>query len=57
MHAERRAAAERLGDTQATARATAHRRNIEAARAAAEQCLAEADRSWGLAAVAKERHR
>jgi hypothetical protein len=44
MHAERSAAAERLGGAQATAHANAHRRNIEAARAAmvvAEQRLAE----------------
>jgi hypothetical protein len=60
MHAERRVAAERLGDTQATAHATAHLRNLEAARAAmavAEQRLAEANRSWGLASVAEARHR
>jgi hypothetical protein len=50
MHIERRAAAERLADAQATARSTAHRRNLEAARAAmvaAEQCLAEADQAGG----------
>jgi hypothetical protein len=50
MHVERRAAAERLGDAQATARANAHRRNIEATKAAlatAEQRLAKADMSGG----------
>jgi hypothetical protein len=60
MHAERRVAAERLGDTQATAHATTHLRNLEAARAAmavAEQRLTEANRSWGLASVAEARHR
>jgi hypothetical protein len=57
MHAERRAAAEMLGDAQATPRATAHLRNIEAARVAVEQRLAEADKSWGLVSVAEERHR
>jgi hypothetical protein len=35
MVAERRAAAERVAEAQATARATAHRRNIEVARSAA----------------------
>jgi hypothetical protein len=50
MHVERRAAVERLGDAQATARANAHRRNIEATKAAlatTEQRLAEADMSGG----------
>jgi hypothetical protein len=60
MHAERRAAAARQADTQATAHADAHRRNLKAARtvmAVAEQSLAEADQSGGLASVAEARHR
>jgi hypothetical protein len=52
MLAERRAvAAARLADTQAVARAEAHRRNLEAMRAEVEQRLAEADRTGGLASV------
>jgi hypothetical protein len=49
MHAWRTVAAKRLGDAQATAHATAHRRNIEAARAAmaaAKEQLTKVDRSW-----------
>jgi hypothetical protein len=60
MAAERRAAAARLADEHATARANAHRRNIEATRAAmvvAEQRLAQADRAEGLATVAAKRQR
>jgi hypothetical protein len=57
---ERRvAAAERLADAQAIARATAHRHNLKAAKAAmtaVEQRLAEAERSGGLASVAEARH-
>jgi hypothetical protein len=59
MHAERMAAAERLGDARATARANTHHHNIEAAKAvmeAGEQRLAEVDRSEGLASVVEERH-
>jgi hypothetical protein len=43
-----------LADTQATAHATAHRRNLEAARTtmlAAEQRFAKVDRSGGLVPV------
>jgi hypothetical protein len=50
----------RLADAQATARADAHRRNIEAARAAmaeAEQRLTQANRVGGLATVAAKRQR
>jgi hypothetical protein len=56
MHAERRAAAAIQADMQATAHTDAHRRNLEAARTAmvvAEQSLAEADQSGGLASVAE----
>jgi hypothetical protein len=56
MVAERRAAAARLADAQAAA----HRRNIEAARAAMaddEQRLAQADRTGRLATVTAERQR
>jgi hypothetical protein len=58
MAAERRAAAARLAEDHATARADAHRRNIKAARAAmakAEQRLFRADVVGGLAKVAAER--
>jgi hypothetical protein len=60
MAAEWRTAAARMADEHAAARADAHRRNIEAARAAmalAEQCLAQADLAGGLAAMAAERQR
>jgi hypothetical protein len=60
MVAERREAAARLADTQAAAHADAHSRNIEAARAGmaeTEQCLAQADRTEGLATLAAERQR
>jgi hypothetical protein len=60
MVAERRAAATRLADAQAAARANTHRRNIEAASAGmaeAEQCLAQADQTEGLATLAAERQR
>jgi hypothetical protein len=58
MAAERRAATERVAEAQATAHATAHCRNIEAARvaASAEQRLAEEDQG-GLAAVADAHNR
>jgi hypothetical protein len=60
MAAERRAAAARLAEEHAAARAEAHRRNIKAARAAmaaAEQRLTQADVARGLATVAAERQR
>jgi hypothetical protein len=58
MAAERRAAAARLAEDHAAARADAHCRNIEAARAAmaeAERRLFRADVAGGLAKVAAER--
>jgi hypothetical protein len=60
MAAERRAAAARLAEDHTTARTDAHRRNIEAARAAmakAERRLFWADVAIGLAKVAAERQR
>jgi hypothetical protein len=60
MAAERRAAAARLAEDHAAARVDAHRRNIEAARAAvakAEQRLFRADVTGGRATVAAERQR
>jgi hypothetical protein len=60
MAAERRAAATRLAEDHAAAHADAHRRNIEAARAAmaeAEQRLFRADVTGGLATVSAERQR
>jgi hypothetical protein len=60
MAAERRAAATRLAEDHAAARADAHRRNIEAVRAAmaeAEQRLFWADVAGGLAKMAAERQR
>jgi hypothetical protein len=61
MAAERRAAAARLAEDHTAARADAHRRNIEAARAAmaeAERCLFWVDVAVGLAKVAaKRQHR
>jgi hypothetical protein len=57
MAAERRAAAARLAEDHAAARADTHRRNIEAARAAmaeAEQRPIRADVAGGLAMVAAE---
>jgi hypothetical protein len=60
MAAERRAAAARLAEEHVAARADAHRRNIEAGRAAmvaAEQHLAQADVAGGLPTVAAERQR
>jgi hypothetical protein len=57
MAAESRAAAARLAEDHAAARADAHRRNIEAARAAmaeAEQRLFRANVAGGLATVAAE---
>jgi hypothetical protein len=60
MAAERRAAAARLAEDHAAARADAHRRNIEATRAAmveAEQRLFRADMAGGLATVAAKRQR
>lgn len=60
MAAERRAAAARLAEDHTAARADAHRRNIEAARAAmaeAERRLFRADVAVGLAKVAAERQR
>jgi hypothetical protein len=60
MATERRVAAARLAEDHAAARADAHRRNIEAARAAmaeAEQHLFRADVTGGLATVAAERQR
>jgi hypothetical protein len=60
MAAERRAAAARLAEEHTAARADAHRRNIEAARAAmveAERRLFRADVAVGLAKVAAERQR
>jgi hypothetical protein len=58
MATERRAAAARLAEEHAAARADAHRHNIEVARAAmaaAEQRLFQADMTGGLATVAAER--
>jgi hypothetical protein len=58
MAAERRAAAARLAEDHTAARADAHRRNIEAARAAmaeAERCLLRVDMAVRLAKVAAER--
>jgi hypothetical protein len=60
MAAKRRAAAARLAEDHTAARADAHRRNIEAARAAmaeAETRLFRADVAVGLAKVAAERQR
>jgi hypothetical protein len=60
MAAERRAAAARLAEDHAAARADAHRRNIEAARAVmaeAERGLFRADVAGGLAKVAAEHQR
>jgi hypothetical protein len=60
MAAERRAAAARLAEDHAATRVDAHRRNIEAARAAmaeAEQRLFQADMTGGLAPVAAEHQR
>jgi hypothetical protein len=60
MAAQRRAAAARLAEDHTAARADAHRRNIEAARAAmaeAERRLFRADVAVGLAKVAAERQR
>jgi hypothetical protein len=60
MAAERRAAAARLAEEHAAARADTHCRNIEAARAAvvaAEQHLAQADMAGGLATAAVEHQR
>jgi hypothetical protein len=60
MAAERRAASARLVEEHAVARADAHRRNTEVARAAmatAEQRIFRADVTEGLATVAAERHR
>jgi hypothetical protein len=60
MAAERRAAAARLAEDHTAARADAHCRNIEAARAAmaeAERRLFWADMAIGLAKVAAERQR
>jgi hypothetical protein len=60
MVVERRAAAARLAEDHAAARADTHRRNIEVARAAmveAEQRLFRADVAGGLAKVAEERQR
>jgi hypothetical protein len=51
MHDERMEAAARLAEDHAAARASAHRRNLEAAKAAAEQCLTEADRGWRRLAI------
>jgi hypothetical protein len=60
MATERRAAAARLAEDHAAARADAHCRNIEAARAAiaeARRCLFRAGVARGLAKVAAERQR
>jgi hypothetical protein len=60
MAAERRATAARLAKDHAAVRADAHRRNIEAARAATaevEQHLFRADVTGRLATVAAERQR
>jgi hypothetical protein len=60
MAAERRKAAAWLAEDHAAARADAHRRNIEAARAAmaeAERGLFRVDVAGGLAKVAAERQR
>jgi hypothetical protein len=58
MATERRVAAARLAEDHAAAHTDAHRRNIEATRAAmaeAEQRLFRADVTVGLATVAAER--
>jgi hypothetical protein len=60
MATETRAAAARLANDHAAARADAHRRNIEAARAAmavTKKHLAQADVAGGLAMVTAERQR
>jgi hypothetical protein len=60
MATERRATAARLAEEHAAARADAHRRNIEAARATmavAEQRLFQVDVTGGLVTVAAERQR
>jgi hypothetical protein len=60
MAAERRATAARLAEEHAAAHADAHRRNIEAARAAmptTEQRLFQTDVTGGLATVAAEHQR
>jgi hypothetical protein len=60
MAAERRVAVARLAEDHTATRADAHRRNIEAARAAmaeAERRLFRADVAVGLAKVAAERQR
>jgi hypothetical protein len=60
MVAERRATAKRVAEAQAAARSAAHRRNIEAARAAMavnERHLNEHDRRGALAAVAEAQQR
>jgi hypothetical protein len=60
MAAERRAAAARLAEDHTAARADAHRRNIEAARAAmaeAKRRLFRVDVAVGLTKVAAERQR
>jgi hypothetical protein len=60
MATERRAAAARLAEDHTAARVDAHRRNIEAARAAmveAETRLFGADVAVGIAKVAAERQR
>jgi hypothetical protein len=60
MATERRAAVARLAEDHADARADAHCRNIEAARAAmakAERGLFRADMAGGLAKVAAEHQR
>jgi hypothetical protein len=58
MATEIRAAAARLAEDHAAARADAHRRNIKASRVAmagAHRCLFQADVAGGLAMVAAER--
>jgi hypothetical protein len=60
MAAKRRATMARLAEDHAAAHTDAHRRNIEAARAAmaeAERRLFRADVAGGLAKVAAERQR
>jgi hypothetical protein len=60
MVAERRATVKRVTEAQAAARSAAHRRNIEAARAAMEvneRRLNEQDRRGALAAVAEAQQR
>jgi hypothetical protein len=52
MLAERMAAVAMLAEAQAFARTDAHRCNLEAAMAEADQCFAKADRTEGLASVA-----